>query len=190
MPDVVVEKVGDKLKIYLKTKTNIDGLDMKVEIPYNADLVSVKLMTGSEFHSDFGLVGEKIKLDAYGIAKFYCDIDAEVVDISVSGSSIIIEGRLIATNLNLGMRNSDITLVGEVSNLKISLSGYSNIIRKKIGNRYSLACDRCEGSISGHSKAYIYCDGSIKVNVSDYSALYFMGNADTTGSSGLIYHNG
>lgn len=190
MPKVVVEKVGDKLKIYLNSKTDADDLDLKVVIPYNPNLESVKLMTGSEFHSEYGLVGEKIKLDAYGIAKFYCDIDADEVEIDVSSSNTIVEGKIIATNLNLRMSNSDITLEGQVGNLKIDLSGYSNIIRKIIDNRYSLVCDQCEGVISGHSEAYIFCDGSIKVNVLSHCALYYMGNADSTGSSGKIYHMG
>jgi hypothetical protein len=190
MPKVVVEKVGDKLKIYLNSKTDADDLDLKVIIPYNPDLVSVKLMTGSEFHSEYGLNGETIKLDAYGIAKFCCDIDADEVEIDVSGSNIVIDGTLVATNLNLRMSNSDITLVGQVSKLKIDLSGYSNIIRKKVNNRYSLVCNQCEGVVSDHSEAYIFCDGSIKVNVFNQGVLYYMGNADTSGSSGLIYHMG
>ena len=100
----------------------------------------------------------------------------------LSGASKI-EGQISATDLDLELSGaSEATLEGEVDNLEVILSGASDIIKKVVGSRYALVCDRCEGEISGASDAYIHCDGSIKVSLSGGSELHYTGNAATTGS--------
>ena len=201
MPNVVVEKVGNKLRIHLKPMSNSYGSEMKVTLPYNADLSSVDLSGGSEFHSDYGLDGGKIEVDLSGGSEFYCDLYADEVDVNMSGGSEFfgdveadeidmdlsgaskIEGEVSATDLDVELSGgSDATLEGQVATLEINLSGASNIMKKVVGNRYALVCDRCEGLMSGGSDAYIHCDGSIKVSLSGASELHYTGNAATTGS--------
>ena len=88
---------------------------------------------------------------------------------------------------------SDATFIGHVTTLKIDLSGSSNIVRTLEENRYGLACDSCEGSMSGSSNAYIHSDGTIRVSLSGASDLHFTGNAftgDCTTSGGSnIFHD-
>jgi len=200
MPNVIVEKVGNTLKIRLKALSSAYGSDLKVVVPYNADLKSVELSGASEFHSEYGLEGEKIEVELSGASEFYCDVFADDVDVDMSGASDFfgdieadeidmdlsgaskIEGYVSATELDLELSGaSDATLEGQVAKLEINLTGASNIIEKVVGNRYALVCDQCEGSISGASSAYIHCDGSIKVSLSGGSELHYTGNAATTG---------
>lgn len=182
MPNVVVEKDSNTLKIYVKGTTNYNETDWTVILPYNADLKSVNLSGASEFHSEYGLEGNKVKVTLSGASDFNCGIDADKIEMSLSGSSII-KSNVASTDLNLGLSGaSDATLKGQVETLKISLSGSSNIVKKIVGNRYALVCDRCEGSMSGSCDAYIHCDGTIKVNLSGSSNLHYTGNATTTGS--------
>lgn len=212
MPNVVVETVDSTLKIYLKGwHTNL-GKDMTVILPYNFDLRSVDLSGASEFHSEYGLEGNKIEVELSGASDFYCDIDADEVDIDLSGASDFfgdiladeiemdltgsskIKGYVEALDLDLEMSGaSEATFEGQVDMLKINLSGASDINKTINGNRYGFACDQCEGSISGASNVYIHCDGTIKVNLSGASDLYFTGNAftgDSTTSGGSdIYHD-
>ena len=77
MPKVLVEKVGDKLRIHLKPMTNIYGSEMKVILPYNADLTSVDLSGAAEFHSEHGLAGEKVDVEMSGASTFDCNISAD-----------------------------------------------------------------------------------------------------------------
>ena len=70
MPNVVVEIVGNKLRIHLKPMASSYGSEMKVTLPYNADLINVDLSGGSEFHSEYGLDGEKIEVDLSGGSEF------------------------------------------------------------------------------------------------------------------------
>ncbi len=200
MPNVVVETVDSTLKIYLKGwHTNL-GKDMTVILPYNAALASVDLSGASEFHSEYGLEGQKVEVELSGASDFYCDIDADDVDIDLSGASDFIgnvwadeiemalsgssniKGNVSADDLDVELSGpSDATLEGEVGTLKIDLSGGSNIMKKVVGSRYALVCDQCEGEMSGGSDAYIHCDGSIKVNLSGGSELHYTGNAATSG---------
>ena len=213
MPKVVVEVVENTLKIHFKgINHNIYGTDLKVVIPYNADLTSVDLSGASEFHSEYGLEGEKVEVELSGASDFYCDIDADEVDIDMSGASNFygdiladeiemelsgssdIKGYVEALDLDMEMTGaSDATIEGYVETLKINLSGASNIKKTVNGTRYGFACEQCQGSISGASDVYIHCDGTIKVNLSGGSDLHYTGNANTTGSdtSGAsdIYHD-
>ena len=192
MPKVVVEKVGNTLKIHLKPLTNSFGSDLKVVLPYNADLTSVELSGASEFRSGYGLKGNKIEVESSGASEFYCDIEANDITLDLSGASKI-ESNVTANNLDIELSGaSDATLIGNVNILKLDLSGASNIIKTIVERHYGLACDLCVGEMSGASDAYIHCDGTIKVDLSGASDLHFTGHAftgdcSTSGDSDIIH---
>ena len=200
MPKVIVEKVGNKLRIHLKPMASSYGSEMKVILPFNADLTNVDLSGASEFHSEHGLDGEKVDVELSGASSFDCSISADELELDLSGASEFtggiyadeidmdlsgasrIEGQVTATNLDLELSGgSDAILEGDVYELEINLSGGSSIIEKVVGNRYALNCDQCEGEMSGGSEAYIHCDGNIKVSLSGGSELHYTGNASTSG---------
>lgn len=201
MPKVVVEIVDNTLKIYCKRLT-IPAGEMKVTIPYNADLTSVDLSGASEFHSEYGLEGQKVEVELSGASDFYCDIDADEVKIDMSGASgffgdIVadgadvnlsgssdIKGGMDALDLDLELSGASFaTFEGQVIDLKIDLTGASNIIKKVVGNRYALVCGKCEGTMSGASVAYIHCDGRICVDLSGASDLHYTGDGISSGCS-------
>lgn len=221
MPKVIVEIVGNTLKIRIKPMATLYGGELKAVIPYNADLTSVDLSGASEFHSEYGLEGQKVEVELSGASEFYSDVDADEIKIDLSGASNFhgdavadkveahlsgssdffgdvladeidmellgsstIEGNVSADELDLDMSGaSDATLVGHVTQLKIDLTGSSKIIKKVVGNRYALACDNCEGTMSGASVAYIHCDGRICVDLSGASDLHYTGDGISSGCS-------
>ena len=221
MPKVIVEIVGNTLKIRIKPMATLYGGELKAVIPYNADLTSVDLSGASEFHSEYGLEGQKVEVELSGASEFYSDVDADEIKIDLSGASNFhgdavadkveahlsgssdffgdvladeidmellgsstIEGNVSADELDLDMSGaSDATLVGHVTQLKIDLTGSSKITKKVVGNRYALACDNCEGTMSGASVAYIHCDGRICVDLSGASDLHYTGDGISSGCS-------
>ncbi len=202
MPKVIVEVVENTLKIRLKPMASVYGGELKATIPYNTNLTSVDLSGASEFHSEYGLYGEKVEVELSGASNFYCDIDADEVDISISGASNFfgdiwadqidvdlsggsnINGNVAANDLDLELSGaSNVKLLGQVGMLKVDLTGASNIVKQIVENRYGLVCDQCEGSITGASNAYIHCDGNIRVSLSGASDLHYTGDANTTGST-------
>lgn len=183
MPSVVVEVVNNTLKIRLK-RFKVSYGEMQAIIPLNADLTSVNLSGASDFRSVYGLSGQKVKVSLSGASEFYCDIDADDIDMDLSGSSNI-NGHVAATNqLDLDLSGaSNATLTGQVPTLKIDLSGSSSLEKTVVDHHYGLVCDQCSGSLSGSSNAYLHCDSTIKVSLSGSSDLHYTGNADTNGSS-------
>ena len=189
MPNVVVEKKGSRLKIYLKGWATNRGTDMKVLLPINPDLKKVELSGASDFYGNIS--AEHIEVLLSGASDFHGDIEGDKVQLELTGSSDL-KGGIDAKELYLNMSgSSEALLEGHVDELRMNLSGASDIVKRKVGNRYALSCELCEGSMSGSSDAYIHCDGSIKVNLSGSSDLHYSGNAYTscnaTGSSGLFH---
>ena len=89
MPKVVVEKDGDKLKIHLKPLSlNLgNDLELKVLLPYNAELKEVALSGASSLRTEFPIVGDKVKVTLTGASDFYGNIEANDADIDLSGAS-------------------------------------------------------------------------------------------------------
>lgn len=214
MPYIVVEKIGDKLKIYLSKPIAFTGYtDMNVTLPYNADLTSVDLSGASIFRSEYTLEGQDVKVELSGASEFYDHIDAVEADVDLSGASSFkgdikasdvdmdlsggsdIEGDVEAHTLSVDLSGaSNAKLTGLVSKLQMDLSGNCDIKKTVVNNRYGLVCDECEGEMSGLSSVYIHCDGTIKVDLSGSSALHFTGTAytgdcTTSGSSNIIPHD-
>lgn len=172
MSKVKVEKSGDKLKIYLKGWTINHGT-MKVVLPYNPELKSLNLSGACDFTSAYALTGQKVELELSGASDFIGCVMADELDLELSGSS-------------------DATIDGIVAKLDLDISGSSSLEKKIVNNQYSLACTDCECSISGSSRAYIHCDGTITGSISGSSDLHFTGSAftadcNTSGSSDIIH---
>ena len=186
MPNVEVKIDENTLKIYLQGWHTSRGTEMTVILPYNADLTSVDLSGASEFHSEYGLEGDKVEVELSGASDFYCSIEADEVDMNLSGASYF-EGYIDAYDLDLEMSGaSDATLRGQVTTFDIELSGGSTIkktITGSIYTNYGFECDYCNGEMSGGSDAYIHCNLNLNVKLSGGSELHYTGAAITTGSS-------
>ena len=182
-----------------RSNYGLDGQIVAVELSgassfycdLDANEVDVNLSGASDFYGD--IVAADVDIDLSGVSNFVGDIFADEIDADLTGSSNI-KGDVSATELDLDLESaSDATFIGHVTTLKIDLSGSSNIVRTLEENRYGLACDSCEGAMSGSSDAYIHCDGTIRVNLSGASDLHFTGNAftgDCTTSGGSnIFHD-
>lgn len=146
MPKVIVEVVDNTLKIHLKPQTIPLGGEMKALIPYNADLTKVVLSGASEFHSEYGLEGEKVEVELSGASDFYGDITANKVDFDLSGASSF-NGNVETTDAYIEMSGSS-DYNGDILSdiIKADLSGSSNIV----GN---VTADNLELIQSGSSDA-------------------------------------
>ena len=213
--DVVIEKIDNKLRLYLKKNFHIYRSEIKIILPHNPNLQKVELHGASDFQSDFALQSKEIDIDISEASDFQCDIKADEIEIELSGSadfkgnliaqninielseSSDIEGNITAQNTNIELSgSSDATLCGETNTLSIKSSGASSITKKIINNQYSLICNQCECDLSGSSDIYIHCNDNINIiNLSGASSLHYTGNAKITlndgdnisGSSDIIH---
>ena len=147
MPKVLVEKDGDKLKIHLKPLSINLGtdLELKVVLPYNADLKTVTLSGASSFQSEYGLSGENIKVGLSGASDFSSNIESFSSNVTLSGASefhgnvetyrVNVElsgasdyfGDIQATEIDMDLEGSS-NINGKVyaSNLELEMSGASD----------------------------------------------------------------
>ena len=202
--DVVIDKINNKLRLYLKKNFHIYRSEIKIILPHNPNLQKVELHNASEFQSEFALINKDIDINLSGASDFQCDIEADEIEIELSGSSDF-KGNLIAQNINIELSgasdikgnltaqntnielsgSSDATLLGETNTLSIESSGASSITKKIIDNHYSLICNQCECDLSGSSDAYIHCNDNINIiNLSGASSLHYTGNAKITLNDG------
>lgn len=202
--DVVIDKINNKLRLYLKKNFHIYRSEIKIILPYNPSLQKVELHNASDFQSEFALINKDIDINLSGASDFQCDIEADEIEIELSGSSDFkgnliaqdinielsgssgIEGNITAQNTNIELSgSSDATLLGETNTLSIESSGASSITKKIIDNHYSLICNQCECNLSGSSDAYIHCNDNINIiNLSGASELHYTGNAKITLNGG------
>lgn len=182
MPEVVVKQEDGKLTIRLKRSLHFHTGEMNVIMPRNQALTSVRLSGASEYHTPFVVTGQKVELDLSGASDFVGDVEAETVVMDLSGASSV-KSDVSASSLDLDMSGaSDAFLAGTTGLLKLDLSGASTLKKRVVGGKYALSCERCEGSLSGASDAFIHCEGSIEVDLSGASDLRYTGDANTTGS--------
>lgn len=146
MPKVVVGIVDHTLKIRLKGFNHSSyGTDMKVILPYNADLRIIELSGASKFRSEYGLVCQKSIVELSGASDFYCDLLANEIDIRISGASEFhgeiqadevnidlsgssnLYGIIVADDLNMNLsESSDIDCDVESDELNLEMSGASD----------------------------------------------------------------
>ena len=127
MPNVVVEKVGNTLKIHLKPLATSYGSEMKVMLPYNEQLTSVNMSGASEFHSEYGLDGQTVEVELSGASTFYCTIEADEVDVQLSGASDYF-GEVTATDVDIDLSGaSDFSGDITATEIDMDLSGGSTI---------------------------------------------------------------
>ena len=127
-------------------------------------------------------IKNSVTVDLSGNSGFYCDIEADEVDMELSGTSYA-EGFVDASDFDLNMSGgSEATLRGQATTLDLALSGASTIKRTITGSNYGLECDFCNGTMSGSSVAYIHCNAKVNVILSGASELHFTGDGDSTSS--------
>jgi hypothetical protein len=187
MPNVIVETIGDKLKIGFRKNFRRHGSEISVILPYNSDLKSIDLSNASEYHSDLALKGTDVEVRLSGASELCCDIEAIDVKIDASGASSV-KSNVKSLVLDIELSGaSEALLEGYAGKLTMDLSGASDIVKKVSGNRYALSCGECEVALSGASDAYIHCDGNIKVvSLTGASGLHYTGDASVTLTAGGV----
>ena len=193
---VIVENVYNTLKIYRESR--IKKPNLKVILPYNADLATINLSDASTFRSDYGMKGEQVDVNISKSSNFYCNIEASTASIGLSYESNLIgnvdaaiadikmseqskiKGKIQADTLKLIMNGASCTdLAGNVKKLVIDLRGASKIKEKLIknvdGERYAFACEKCLGKMSSGSVAYIHCFNEVEIGFDD-ATLYYTGD--------------
>lgn len=154
-----------------------------VSLPARSDIRSVSLSGASTFVSDLPVEEEKFSLTLSGASRFTGSVNAESVDIDLSGASMMECGYIRSDRMNMELSRASLArLSGRTSFCEIDLSGASSLSGISELQKYSFRVDECTGELSGASSAMFVCDGRITCSLSGASLLSYMGDADTSGS--------
>lgn len=127
MPYVVVETVNNTLKIYLKPMAIVNVTELKVVLPYNANLTHVDLSGASSFHSEYMLQGSAVEVKLSGASAFHCDLDADNISIGMSGASVFL-GDAVGDQIDMDLSGSS-EFFGDLTanEIEAELSGSSRV---------------------------------------------------------------
>lgn len=146
------------------------------------DLESVSLSGASVFSTDIPLQGRKFSLSASGASRFTGSVEAEELDISLSGASMMESGFLECRQMNLTASGASLMKAsGTAYACSMNLTGASAVSGITDMHSYSLEIDHCRGELSGGSLAAFRSNGSISCTLSGASTIYYIGNADISG---------
>ena len=171
----------------------------KDEIKVEVDNGVLKIGLKNEGKFWKGWNGDKMKLKAYisfkNIDKLSasgaCDvrvqgtINAEDLEIHLSGASDLKEGKFIAKSLDVDISGaSDVTISGTAGQLKVEASGASDI------KGFDLAVDYCDVHASGASSISITVNKELSARASGASDIHYKGDGlireiKTSGASNI-----
>ena len=113
----------------------------------------------SSISSESALRNSSVAVKLSGASEFSGNVETGLLDLDISGASTV-------------------AIEGSATKLVMNLSDASEVSKKVSGNRYALACDECDVTMSGASDAYIHCNGKINILfLSGASDLHYTGNA-------------
>lgn len=184
---VLVERTGQKLKIYIKTPVNTNG-SIEVVLPSSDRLEEVSLSGASSFTSEILLRAPGMELDLSGASVFKADLDiAGKLEADCSGASSV-KGNVKAGSLSLDLSGaSSAKLSGEAGKTDLEISGASSLNALSI----PLVTSDTDCEISGASHARIHCTGILTGELSGASSLRYGNGAlavrvSCTGASSLM----
>lgn len=172
-----VQSTYGSLRIYRKDVSLVYPTTTEVLLPYNEHLEEVEVSMDSEFHTPFGLEGDKIKITLNSRSRF--------------------DGYVNAYNtLRLNMDNSKADIEGYAPNLELKMNDGAELEKHWSGGYFSFECDVCTGTMN-NSIAHFHCYDEISVDMTYNSFIYFTSDYDdivdfsgVDGSSDVIYCGG
>jgi len=181
---IQVSKVGETLKIGLKTITSLGPVTLRaaVSMPqlHGLDASGATHGTISNFRST-----EKAEFDISGASRVeFSSISAGNVELNISGASGV-TGDLIAGNVDLDLSGaSSVQLEGSANDIEVDAGGASRV---RLGD---FSSNNVDISLSGASSATVNPSGRLDADLSGGSKLTYigeptMGTINTSGGSSL-----
>lgn len=196
MQKMNVELKNGRLRIFRNDISVSYPTKTTVKLPYDPALKEIEVNMDSEFITDFGIEASKVKVKVSSDSKFSGYILADDLDLIVTDRS----------EVNCTYDVNELMYVKLADNAHADLDGYaeavnlimennSEIRRRWNGDYYTFSCDECYGTMNNNCKAYIDCESSIAMTLTNNCFLYYTGmpNIDDSlidGSSDFIYSGG
>ena len=182
MPKIQVKKENETLIIKSKKIKNIRG-EVKVVLPYNANLTSISLKGLTRFYSPKRFKGKYFDLQLDMAAYFCGGIETDELNATLYDASSF-SGVANCSNFTLNLVGKSYAhLSGFCEQIYLSIDGTSELKELIENDEYSLKCNHCKATLNNNSNAYLHCNISLTTEVDATSKFYYTGNATVNGSA-------
>lgn len=193
MEKLVVKHSGSTLQIYRKDVSLMYLSTCTVTLPYNSHLTDVRVRSNSEFHTDYGLEGDEVDVLAENHSRFYGYLRADIIELKVKDhSDVSIDFDAESLAYVEIKESSNARLEGYAHKVNLEMNDNSVLEKRWNGSLYAFMCDFCQGHMNDNCKAYIDCEESISMTLTNNSYLYYtsdpyIGDSSVDPSSGMTY---
>ena len=198
MQKMNVELRNGRLRIFRNDISVAYPTKTEVLLPYDPALKQIEVNMESEFHTDYGIGAEeaevKVKLDMD--SKFYGYVLANEFNLIVGDNSEAYCTYDVHDLMYVKLTdNAYADLDGYADAVNLVMEDNSEIEPRRNGDYYTFSCDYCYGSMNNNCKAYIDCEGSIAMTLTNNCFLYYTCVPDLSeslidDSSDFIYSGG
>ena len=196
MQKISVELKNGRLRIFRKDVSVTYPTKTYVTLPYDPALKEIQVNMDSEFHTDYGLEADEVKVKLDMDSKFYGYILANDLDLIANDDSEIYCSYDVQDLMYVKLTDGSYAdLDGYADAVNLIMEDDSEIEPGWDGDYYTFSCDYCYGTMDNNCKAYIDCGGSIAMTLTNNSFLYYTSLPDISeslidDSSDFIYSGG
>lgn len=196
MEKMHVEHRNGRLRIFRNDVSVAYPTKTTVTLPYDPALKQIEVHMDSEFHTDFTIEGENVKVKLDGDSKFYGYVFADNLDLIVNDGSEAICSYDVYDLMYVKLTNEGYAdLDGYAGAVNLVMEDNSEIEPSWNGDYYAFSCGQCYGTMTNNCKAYLDCESNIAMTLTNSSFLYYTGLPDLSeslidDSSDFIYSGG
>ena len=182
MEKLKVELKNGRLRIFRNDVSMVYLTTTEVLLPYDPALKKIEVRMDSEFHTNFPIDREEVKVTLDSRSKFWGYILADELEMKAEDHSEINASFDVSDNIDLRIKESSRAyLDGYTNTVRLEMSDKSIIERQWNGDYYAFMCEYCYGTMDGDCEAYIDCDGEFALELTNGSVLYFTSDPDLGG---------
>lgn len=196
MEKMNVELKNGRLRIYRKDVSVTYPTKTKVFLPYDPALKQIEVNMESEFHTEYGIEADEVKVKLDMDSQFYGYVLANEFDLIVADRSEAYCSYDVHDLMYVKLtEKAHADLDGYADAVNLVMKDNSEIEPSWNGDYYAFSCDQCYGTMDNNCKAYIDCESRIAMTLTNNCFLYYTCIPDISeslmdNSSDFIYSGG
>lgn len=175
LPYIVAERKGRTFEIWVKKNPyRRNPGQIKVVLPVSSDIKSISLSGASSLDASEELASSSFELSISGASELSADVDAAQLHITASGASRMTGHVNVSGELNLNASGaSSLEVSGVADKVDAEVSGASCLS----SSASRISAETVTVEVSGASRVFVNCTGSISGSVTGASSVKYGRNA-------------
>lgn len=175
LPYIVTERNGRTFEIRVRRNPfNRNPGQIKIVLPASSDIKSISLSGASSLEASEELASSSLELSISGASELSADVDAAQLHITASGASRMTGHVNVSGELNLNASGaSSLEVSGVADKVDAEVSGASCLS----SSASRISAETVTVEVSGASRVFVNCTGSISGSVTGASSVRYGRNA-------------